>query len=80
VVQFLNENRNTPFTVADENKIEPTCVKLAFAISNIIADPTNLVHLDVALDPYIYQATILFTDIANSDVLFNNWQWRMRPL
>ena len=70
VVQFLNENRNTPFTVTDEKKIEPACVKLAFAILNIIAVPTNLVHLDVALDPHINQATILFTDITNSDVLF----------
>ena len=70
VVQFLNEDRNTPFTADDEKKIEPICVKLALAVSNIIADPANLVHLGVVLDPHINQATILFTDITNSDVLF----------
>jgi len=70
VVQFLNEDRTTPFTVEDEKKIEPICVKLALAVSNIIADPINLVHLGVVLDPHINQATILFTDITNSDLLF----------
>jgi class 3 adenylate cyclase len=70
VVQFLNEDDNVPFTPADEAKIEPICVKLALAVSHLIADPTRLIQLGVVLDPHINKATILFTDITNSDLLF----------
>lgn len=70
VVQFLNQDRITPFTFEDEKKIDPICVKLALAVSNIISDPTNLVHLGVVLDPHINQGTVLFTDITHSDLLF----------
>jgi class 3 adenylate cyclase len=70
VVQFLNEDDQKPFTVADEAKIDAICVKLALAVSNLIADPARLVHLGVVLDPHINKATIAFTDITNSDMLF----------
>lgn len=70
VVQFLNEDDNAPFTPADEAKIEPICVKLALEVANLIADPNRLVQLGVVLDPQINNATILFTDITNSDLLF----------
>lgn len=70
VVQFLNQDRHMPFAAEDEKRIEPICVKLALAVANIIADPAHLVHLGVVLDPHINQATILFTDITNSDLLF----------
>lgn len=70
VVQFLNEDDSAPFTAADEAKIEPICVKLALAVSHLIADPARLIQLGVVLDPHINKATILFTDITNSDLLF----------
>jgi class 3 adenylate cyclase len=70
VVQFLNENPDAPFTPADEERIEQICVKLALTVSAITSDPTNLVHLGIVLDPHISQAAILFTDITNSDLLF----------
>ncbi len=70
VVQFLNEDDTAPFTPADEARIETICVKLALEVSNLIADPTRLIHLGVVLDPHINKATILFTDITNSDLLF----------
>ena len=70
VVQFLNEGEQEPFTTADEAKIESICVKMALVVANFIADPATLVQLGVVLDPHISNATILFTDITNSDVLF----------
>jgi class 3 adenylate cyclase len=70
VVQFLNEDDSALFTPADEVKIEPICVKLALAVSHLIADPARLIQLGVVLDPHIDKATILFTDITNSDLLF----------
>lgn len=70
VVQFLNEDDQKPFTAADEAKIDAICVKLALAVGNLIADPARLIHLGVVLDPHINKATIMFTDITNSDLLF----------
>lgn len=70
VVQFLNEEVQSPFTEADEARIEPICAKLALVVAKLIADPANLVQLGVVLDPHINNATILFTDITNSDALF----------
>ncbi|HEX9812729.1 MAG TPA: adenylate/guanylate cyclase domain-containing protein [Burkholderiales bacterium] len=70
VVQFLNEDDSAPFTPADEARIEPICVKLALAVSHLIADPARLIQLGVVLDPHINKATILFSDITNSDLLF----------
>jgi class 3 adenylate cyclase len=70
VVQFLNEDDNAPFAPADEAKIETICVKLALEVSKLIADPARLIQLGVVLDPHINKATILFTDITNSDLLF----------
>jgi class 3 adenylate cyclase len=70
VVQFLNEEDSAPFTTADEAKIEAICVKLALEVSKLIADPARLIQLGVVCDPHINKATILFTDITNSDVLF----------
>lgn len=70
VVQFLNEDDKAPFTPEDEAKIESICVKLALEVSKLAAEPGRLIQLGVVLDPHIDKATILFTDITNSDLLF----------
>lgn len=70
VVQFLNEDDDAPFTAADEARIEEICVKLALGVSKLIDDPARLIQLGVVLDPHINRASILFTDITNSDLLF----------
>lgn len=70
VVQFLNEDPAAPFTPADEARIEPICAKMAHVVGGIVADPANLIQLGVVLDPQIHHATVVFTDITGSDLLF----------
>lgn len=72
VVQFLNEDPQHPFTAADEARIDQICTKLALTVSAIVDDPANLVHLGIVLDPHITRATVVFTDITNSDALFQS--------